>query len=117
MSDAGSAPVQVNGVCIGTGTVGKRYWSELELLDETFNWARTVENEGLQRLREVYARHPLLAVGSGGSYSSAVLAAYLHRHANGRLASAATPLEIVHSPLDLRLLSVLFLTAGGGKRL
>lgn len=94
--------------------MGKRYWSELDLLNETYAWARTVEADDLHRLRDDYGRHPLLAVGSGGSFSSAVLAAYLHRFATGRVATAVTPLEIVHSPLDLRLSSVLFLTAGGG---
>lgn len=94
--------------------MGKRYWSELELLHETYQWARTVDADNLQRLREIYAAHPLVAVGSGGSYSSAVLTAYLHQHASGWLASAVTPLEVVHSQLDLRLSSVLFVTAGGG---
>ncbi len=94
--------------------MGKRYWSELENLEKTFDWARTVDLGSLQGLREAYAECPLLAVGSGGSFSSAFLATYLHRNATGSLASAVTPLEIVHSPFDLRRIAVLFLTAGGG---
>lgn len=91
--------------------MGRRYQTELERLDGTYDWARTVE---IESLLDIYAGVSLLAVGSGGSYSSAVLAAYLHGWATGRLASAVTPLEIVHSPMDLRRTGVLFLTAGGG---
>lgn len=91
--------------------MGRRYQTELERLDGTYDWARTVD---IKSVRDVYAAVSLLAVGSGGSYSSAVLAAYLHGWATGQLASAFTPLEIVHSPMDLRRFGVLFLTAGGG---
>lgn len=41
----------------------------------------------------------MMMVGSGGSYSTATFAAYLHEHASGQLARAVTPLEIASGPL------------------
>jgi fructoselysine-6-P-deglycase FrlB-like protein len=56
---------------------------------------------------------PLIGIGSGGSLTSAYFAAFLHAVHTGRLAKAMTPLEVVSSPIDLRDLAVLVLTAGG----
>ena len=94
--------------------MGKRYWSELEILADTYEWARQLDQALIPPLADSYRRLPLLAVGSGGSFTSAVLAAYLHRLSTGRLSTATTPLEIVHSPFSLAQSAVLFLTASGG---
>ena len=94
--------------------MGKRYWSELEIIGDTFDWAHQLDQVLIPSLGDWYRRWPLLAVGSGGSFTSAVLAAYLHRLSTGRLSTATTPLEIVHSPFSLATSAVLFLTASGG---
>ena len=94
--------------------MGKRYWSELEVVGDTFGWAQQLDQALIPSLGDLYRRLPLLAVGSGGSFTSAVLAAYLHRLSTGQLSTAVTPLEIVHSPFDLYTSAVLFLTASGG---
>jgi len=56
---------------------------------------------------------PLIAVGSGGSFTSAHFASFLHSLYAGKLARPMTPYELASSPVSLRDLSVLFLTAGG----
>jgi fructoselysine-6-P-deglycase FrlB-like protein/hydroxymethylpyrimidine pyrophosphatase-like HAD family hydrolase len=56
---------------------------------------------------------PLLAVGSGGSFTAASFAAYLHQLATGQIAKAVTPFEVVTTHLNLRETNILILTAGG----
>jgi fructoselysine-6-P-deglycase FrlB-like protein len=56
---------------------------------------------------------PLVAVGSGGSYTSAHLAIFLHTLFTGRVGKAITPLELLTSSVYLPDLALLLLTAGG----
>jgi hydroxymethylpyrimidine pyrophosphatase-like HAD family hydrolase/fructoselysine-6-P-deglycase FrlB-like protein len=57
---------------------------------------------------------PLVAIGSGGSYSAAALAVYLHEQFTGQPAKAVTPLEATLSTLNWPGTSALVLTARGG---
>ena len=41
----------------------------------------------------------MIMVGSGGSFSTASFAAFLHEHVTGRLTRAATPLELSNGSL------------------
>jgi hypothetical protein len=43
--------------------VGKRYWSELEILEDTYEWARQLDQALIPPLADSYRRLPLLAVG------------------------------------------------------
>ncbi len=93
--------------------MGEPYVTELEHLPAIYAWSRRLPvdalSEGIRHMRAA----PLLAIGSGGSYSAAAFAAYLHQLTSGLMAKPVTPYEAVHSPLDLRGVNVLMLTAGG----
>lgn len=92
--------------------MGKPFRSELEQLPNTYEWARqfpiTPLADALKR-----SRSPLLAIGSGGSFTTAHLAAALHERQYGQPALPVTPLEAVRGHTDLREVAVLLLTAGG----
>ncbi|MBV8229809.1 MAG: hypothetical protein JO329_07485 [Planctomycetaceae bacterium] len=94
--------------------MGKPYDSELGDLPRTYEWARTVDIDALAASIRRYAEVPLVAVGSGGSLTSAYFACLLHSLYTGRLARPMTPYELVGSPVHLGGLGVLFLTARGG---
>lgn len=92
--------------------MGKPFRSELEMLPSTYDWALRFPVDSLAAsLRR--SRQPLLAVGSGGSFTTAHLAAALHARQYGLPAIPSTPLEATRGDLDLRETAVLLLTAGG----
>lgn len=93
--------------------LGKPYSSELSQLDSTYNWAIQAPIEQLVAALRACSSIPLVAVGSGGSFTTADFAAGLHREASGVLATAQTPMEAVSTALDYRSLAVLLATAGG----
>jgi hypothetical protein len=93
--------------------VGRPYYDELDWLSATYAWALSAPLEGMPRDLRGAARLPLMAVGSGGSYTSAQFAAATHRHYCSVAATAMTPLEAVATPQSLRQAAVLLLTAGG----
>ncbi len=72
-----------------------RYARELSKLGAVYDVARTIDVSALCSAVEVWLGSPMIMVGSGGSFSTATYAAYLHERASGQLARAATPLEIV----------------------
>ena len=92
--------------------MGKPFANELVLLSETYDWARRFPIQPLSSAL-LRSRFPLVAVGSGGSFTTAHLAASLHEERFGLPAAAATPLEIASTGIDLREAAVLLLTAGG----
>src|SRR5262245_23965106 len=94
-------------------TLGKPYASELNALKETYGYSLALPVDSLAAFLRSGAALPLVSVGSGGSLTSAHLAALLHTHYTGKLAKAMTPLELVSSPVNLRDLAVLVVTAGG----
>jgi hypothetical protein len=58
-------------------------------------------------------RLPLIAVGSGGSLTSASVVAALHMRFTGLVARIMTPYDIAMSPLSLKETGVLLCTAAG----
>lgn len=93
--------------------MGKPYYDELDRLSATYAWALKRPLGDLPRAIQGVARLPLIAVGSGGSYTSAQFAAALHRRYCSVAAVAMTPLEAVTTPESLRQTAVMLLTAGG----
>lgn len=93
--------------------MGKPYSNELDELPRTYSWCLRAEVGALAECLDRNRGHPLLAVGSGGSFTAAAFAAFLHQNCTGQIAKSITPLEALLSPLNLRDLGVLILTAGG----
>ncbi|MDP2796862.1 MAG: hypothetical protein Q8N94_05045, partial [Methanoregula sp.] len=76
--------------------MGKNYSKELLKNNQTFNWAL---NESITCLVDFFERSndsPLIAIGSGGSYSAACMAALLHQNFAG-MGVCYTPLELTHA--------------------
>lgn len=93
--------------------MGRDYEHELAQLPKTYNWALELNLESLVHHVRSTASLPLVPVGSGGSYSAAEFAAFLHSEATGRITRAMTPLEIVASSLNWHHLAAMLLTASG----
>ena len=93
--------------------MGKPYATELSRLSDTYSWALEAPIESLTAAVSASSNLPLLAVGSGGSFSAAHLASLLHQYHTGRVSKPITPLELVSSPLRLRSLSTMILSASG----
>jgi fructoselysine-6-P-deglycase FrlB-like protein len=93
--------------------LGKPYDSELDQLSETYRWAASTPIDPLVTSLRAASSLPLIAVGSGGSFTTAEFAATLHREHAGVLASPHTPMEAVAAALDFRSMAVLVATAGG----
>lgn len=93
--------------------MGKPYTKELGNLPATYNWAMTAPIGPLIHSVRGLAGFPLVAVGSGGSYTGAQIACDLHRHHTGQHAQTLTPLQAVSAPVGLRGSGVLVPTAGG----
>jgi len=94
--------------------VGRPYAEEMDHLVETYDWAAVAPLGALPPAIRRAAAKPLVAVGSGGSYTTASFAAASHRHYASILATAMTPLEVVSTPQSLREVSIFLATAGGG---
>ncbi len=92
--------------------MGKPYAAELELLEGTYGWAMESDVSEIVRFAKDGAGAPLYAVGSGGSFSAAALAALLHQR-TGRMAKCLTPLEFLGQESVDRDCSALMVTAGG----
>lgn len=94
--------------------MGKPFAGELDAFAGTYNWALAEPVGDLAGWLRSSSRLPLVAVGSGGSFTSAAYASFLHTLFTGRLAKIVTPFEFTSSPLHLPDVAVLLLTAGGG---
>lgn len=81
------------------GAVTGRYSKELVNLAGVYDVARRADICELCDAVERWLPHRMIMVGSGGSFSTARFAAYLHERASGQLARAATPLEIATGPM------------------
>jgi hypothetical protein len=95
--------------------VGRPFASELLELEETYAWASRHDVTPLRHAVRS-ARGPLLAVGSGGSFTAASYAALLHEELHGELARPATPLDSVDAATKLRRFHLTFLSSGGRNR-
>ena len=93
--------------------MGKPFAEELNSLPGTFEWASQQPLDGIVRSVRALSSLPLIAAGSGGSYTAAHLACALHGAYTRRMAQAMTPLQLVSTPTDLRDLGIFIPTAGG----
>jgi hypothetical protein len=85
----------------------------MEQLEATYRWAREVDLSGLPVVLTRATRTPLLAIGSGGSLSSACLIANLERHLRGIFASFETPLLASRNPAFLTGTRIFIVSARG----
>lgn len=93
--------------------MGRPFATELEGLQATYHWALREPVTELARALDTFRDIPLLAVGSGGSFTAAHFAADIHQQFTGKLSEALTPLQLVGSPARLRDMAVLLPTAAG----
>jgi fructoselysine-6-P-deglycase FrlB-like protein len=93
--------------------LGRPYQKELSRLAETYEWACTTTIEELVRGIAASAAKPLVAVGSGGSLSAAVLTATLHQAHTATIGRACTPMEIATAPAKADNASFLLFSGGG----
>jgi hypothetical protein len=96
-----------------TNDLGRPYKLELEQLDATYRWARQVDISGLASAINCSAGQPLLAIGSGGSLSTACLIATLEQGQRSRFSSFETPLLASHDPESLAGARVFIVSARG----
>ena len=93
--------------------MGKPFDDELEALPSTYAWAMSQPIELLCRAVELLHAHPLIAVGSGGSFSVCHFATHLHGLLAGQPAIPMTPLQAVDRRTPIANMGVLIPTAGG----
>ena len=75
--------------------MAKPYQSEMARLAETLDWARSVDLSALETAVQTALLGPLVAIGSGGSLSTAHALAQYHRLASSHVSTVLTPLESV----------------------
>lgn len=92
--------------------MGKPFEIELQNLNQTYQFALNVPIEKLCSFINASQDLPLIAVGSGGSLTSAHMAVLLHQK-TGMLSKSVTPLDLISSVKSIRDASLLILTAGG----
>lgn len=88
-----------------------RYSRELAGVEDAYQAACAADLGPLTRALETAAVHSAIMIGSGGSFSVASFAAFLHQAQTGRLASALTPLEYLD--IHLRDSGVICFSASG----
>lgn len=93
--------------------MGRPYLEELAEIPTTCAAALAEDVSPLVNSLGPLGDAPLLAIGSGGSYSAAHFAAFLHQHFTCRIAKAITPLEALEEPAVAARAAVLCLSAGG----
>lgn len=91
-----------------------RYVRELDALDQVYDAARSANIDEITGVVEAQFDASLIAIGSGGSFSTASFAAQLHERMTGRLSRASTPLAYLESPMPDA--AVLCLSASGRNR-
>lgn len=74
--------------------MGKPYSRELDRFGRTVEWSRQQDVEKLRRYLGRWIGEPVCIVGSGGSYSAAVVGALFREAAHHSPTSAQTPLEL-----------------------
>lgn len=95
-----------------SGPLKTRYARDLDRLDATYERSLSSDYDNLLEAVTRIAGRPLIAIGSGGSQTSADSAARLHSHYSGQLALSFTPLEFLCSTFP-RECTVLLLSARG----
>ncbi|MFT3827903.1 MAG: hypothetical protein QM731_28555 [Chitinophagaceae bacterium] len=92
--------------------MGKPFSRELELIDDIYNWAASVELPFSDEEISPLFQHQTLFVGSGGSLSACYLGAKLHERF-GHIARAITPLELLQSTALIQNSNVVLISASG----
>jgi len=93
--------------------MGKPYAIELRQLKDTYEWSMGIDIRPLAQSVEASGNQPLIAVGSGGSFTAADFACSLHQKFAGILSKPLTPMEFVSSSIVLFDNTLLILSAGG----
>lgn len=94
--------------------MGRQYAHELEELERTYAWSLAVDVGPLSNAVAAAAKLPLVAVGSGGAFTSAVILAFLQREYANQLAVATTPF-LLGSQLPHRAQASAWLFSAGGR--
>lgn len=92
----------------------RKYTSELRQFPDTYSRALAADINSLKNAIAGASASSILAVGSGGSYTTAALLCELHELYTGKVSRAATPLEIICNP-SLSESSPLVLISAEGK--
>lgn len=95
--------------------MGKPYDSELANLPLTYEWARTADIKPLVTAFRRASALPLIAIGSGGSFTTSAFTADCHEFFCRRLAKAITPLELMAGNPEKEA-SYVILSAAGKNR-
>ena len=93
--------------------MGRPYQVELNEIDTTFRWARNVDVGALRERIGMATPEPLIVIGSGGSLSSAALAATLHQEKGLGISYFDTPLLAQQMLANSRKAKVLIVSARG----
>lgn len=93
--------------------LGRPYKFELQQLEATYRWALGVDVTALSKVVSEGGGSPLLAIGSGGSLSTACLVATLEQRYRDNFAAFDSPLLASGNPLLLARARVLIVSARG----
>jgi fructoselysine-6-P-deglycase FrlB-like protein/hydroxymethylpyrimidine pyrophosphatase-like HAD family hydrolase len=93
--------------------MGRPYASEIQEFDATYEWAVAAPISELARSIAQAVHHPLIAVGSGGSLTSAHFATLLHTRLAGQASQTTTPYDLVTNAQQIGGSAVLICSAGG----
>ena len=77
-----------------------RYSHDLRNLKDAYATARHLHVDTFAKMIAKMAGSPLVTVGSGGSYSTASFAAFLHELHTRAISRPVTPLEMISTPID-----------------
>lgn len=95
--------------------MGKPYNTELASLPLTYDWAGTADIAPLVAALRRAAALPLVAIGSGGSFTTAAFTADCHQHFFQHFSKAITPLELM-ATIPEKEASYVILSAAGKNR-
>jgi hydroxymethylpyrimidine pyrophosphatase-like HAD family hydrolase/fructoselysine-6-P-deglycase FrlB-like protein len=92
--------------------LGKTFESDLQKLDATYEWAKSVPIAQLTAAIAEVRDCPMLVIGSGGSLTAAHFVTRLHQDLSGHMSKHLTPMEFMSSGLG-RTMNVVLVTARG----
>lgn len=92
--------------------MGKPFKKELLAINNTYDWARSVDITDLKEEFDEIMNSPTFVVGSGGSFSACHMFSTLQQF-RGVFSKPVTPLELHHSRASIRNSNIVFLSASG----
>lgn len=93
--------------------MGRPYADELKQLRMTYDWAMKAEIESLTQAIRSSITSPMIAIGSGGSFTAADFACSLHQSYANLLSRPFTPMEFASYPICLNNTSLMIVSAAG----